>query len=243
VKSCVEASDLPACDVLAFGPHPDDIEIACGGTLLLLHKQGKTTALVDCTRGEKGSRGKVMDRDAEALAAGQALQATARCNLNLADTGIRSDDDGATDLVVAAIRAAQPKLILAPHERDVHPDHTAAAQLIGRAHFLAGLRNYQPNLGNPHRARTLLRYPGNQPVEPSLVVDISAVVDEKAEVVRCYRSQLSPPDTGHLVQGLDLLERTVVRQQAAGAMIAVHAGEGFCHDGPIAGGNLDWMLG
>ena len=71
MKSCVEASDLPACDVLAFGPHPDDIEIACGGTLLLLHKQGKTTALVDCTRGEKGSRGKVRDRDAEALAAGK----------------------------------------------------------------------------------------------------------------------------------------------------------------------------
>ena len=102
--------------------------------------------------------------------------------------------------------------------------------------------NYQPKLGEPHRARTLLHYPGNRAIEPSLVVDISTVVDEKAEVVRCYRSQLRAPDTGHLVQGLDLLERAIVRQQAAGAMIAVRAGEGFCHDGPIAAGDLGWLL-
>lgn len=243
MKTIVEASQLPTCDVLAFGPHPDDIEIACGGTLLLLHKKGITVALVDCTRGEMGSRGTVAERDQEALAAGRALHATARCNLALPDTGICNDDDDATDRVVTAIRAVQPKLIFAPHERDVHPDHTAAAQLIARAHFLSGLRNYQPSLGAPHRARTMLHYPGNQPVEPSIVVDISSIVDEKTGIVRCYRSQLSPPDTGHLVQGRDLLERTIVRQQAAGAMIAVHAGEGFCHDGPIAAGDLSWLLG
>jgi len=243
VNTIAKASQLPTCDVLAFGPHPDDIEIACGGTLLLLQKKGLTVALVDCTRGEMGSRGTVVEREQEALAAGKLLQATARCNLGLPDTGIRNDDDDDTNKVVAAIRAVQPKLIFAPHERDVHPDHTAAAQLIERAHFLSGLRKYQPSLGAPHRAGTVLHYPGNQPVEPSIVVDISAIASEKIEVVRCYRSQLSPPDTGHLVQGLDLLERTIVRQQAAGAMIAVHAGEGFCHDGPIAAGDLSWLLG
>ena len=42
---------LPQCDVLAFGPHPDDIEIGCGGTLLLLLQGGHSVALVDCTRG------------------------------------------------------------------------------------------------------------------------------------------------------------------------------------------------
>lgn len=241
MKAIARAIELPACDILAFGPHPDDIEIACGGTLLLLHSKGHSLALVDCTRGEMGSRGTVADRDQEALAAGEALQATARSNLNLPDTGIRDDDD-ATNEVVTAIRAVQPKLIFAPHERDVHPDHTAAARLISRAHFLAGLRNYHPNLGKPHRARTILRYPGNQLVEPAIVVDISAFVEAKAKVVRCYRSQLGSADTGHLVQGLDLYERTVVRQKAAGAMIAVEAGEGFCHDGPIAGGDLSWMV-
>lgn len=241
MRTIPEPTHLPPCDVLAFGPHPDDIEIACGGTLLLLLQKGCSIALVDCTRGEMGSRGTVADRDSEALAAGTTLGATVRCNLGLPDTGIRTDDD-ATNRVVAAIRAARPKLIFAPHERDVHPDHTNAAWLIGRAHFLSGLRNYQPKLGEPHRARTVLQYPGNQPVEPAIVVDISAVVDKKEEVVRCYRSQIAPPESNHLVQGLDLLERTIVRQQATGTMIAVRAGEGFCHDGPMAAGDLDWLM-
>jgi bacillithiol biosynthesis deacetylase BshB1 len=242
MMTITDPSKLPSCDVLAFGPHPDDIEIACGGTLLLLQQKGRSVAVVDCTRGEMGSNGTADDRDREAEAAAKALGVTARCNLNLPDTGIRNDDE-ATNRVVAAIRSVRPKLIFAPHARDVHPDHTAAAELIGRSHFLSGLSNYQPSLGTPHRARTLLRYPGNQPVEPTFVIDISDVSGKKADIVRCYASQLNPPDTQHLVQGLDLLERTVVREQAAGAMIAVRAGEGFWHDGPLAVGELDWLLG
>jgi N-acetylglucosamine malate deacetylase 1 len=242
VKDISEPAKLPACDVLAFGPHPDDVEIACGGTLLLLIAKGLTVAIADCTRGEMGSLGTVVDRDSEAVAAGEALGITARCNLGLPDTAISTNDD-ATYLAVSAIRAAQPKLILAPHERDVHPDHTAAARLIQRAHFLAGLQNYQPQLGSAHRAHTVLSYPGNQPVEPTIVVDISKVTEAKAKAVRCYISQLNPSETKHLVQGLDLFERAVVRERAFGATIAARAGEGFCHDGPIATRDLDWLLG
>ena len=236
-----EPCNLPPCDVLAFGPHPDDIEIACGGTLLLMQEKGFTVALVDCTRGEMGSRGKVEDRDREAIAAANQLGVAARCNLGLPDTRVRTDDE-ATNKVIAAMRTVKPKLIFAPHQLDVHPDHTAAAELITRAHFLAGLRNYQPNLGEPHRAATLLRYPGNRTVEPTLVVDISAVTKAKAEVVCCYYSQLTTTDTKHLVQGRDLLERTIVREQATGAMIAVRAGEGFCHEGPLAIRELGWLV-
>ena len=238
----VEPSDLPQCDVLAFGPHPDDIEIACGGTLLLMQKKGFTVALVDCTRGEMGSRGQVEDRDREAIAAANQLGVAARCNLGLPDTGVRTDDEAA-NRVIAAMRTVKPKLIFAPHQLDVHPDHTATAELITRAHFLSGLRNYQPSLGGPHRAKTLLRYPGNRAVEPTLVVDISDVTKAKAEVVCCYSSQLTTTDTEHLVQGRDLLERTIVREQAAGTMIAARAGEGFCHEGPLAVRELGWLVG
>ena len=234
-------TDLPTCDVLAIGPHPDDVEIAVGGTLLRLHAAGRSTAIVDCTRGEMGSRGTAADRDSEAEAAGAALGVAARCNLGLPDTGLRVDDDAATNLLVAAMRTTRARTVLAPHERDVHPDHTAAARLVGRAFFLAGLRNYQPQLGKAHRPRVLLRYPGNQPVEPTLVVDISTVAEQKADVVRCYRSQLAPPDKSHLVQGLDLLERAQVRERAFGAMIATAAGEGLCHDGPLPVAHLDWL--
>lgn len=232
--------ELPPCDVLAIGPHPDDVEIACAGTLLLLRAAGRSLALLDLTRGEMGTRGTAADRDEEAAAAAAALGALARCNLGLPDTGI-AIDDFATDLVVAALRATRARLVLGPHERDVHPDHTASARLLARAVFLAGLRNYRPPLGAPHRPRVLLSYPGNRPVEPTLIVDVGAVVDRKADVVRCYRSQLSPPDKGHLVQGLDLLERAQVRERAFGAQIAALAGEGFCHDGPLPVRDLAWL--
>lgn len=223
---------LPSCDVLAVGPHPDDVEIACGGAMIQLAQRGRRTAVVDLTRGEKGSRGTPEERAAEAQAAAEALGLVARANLGLPDTGVR-DDDASTDLLVAALRAASPELVFAPHEHDVHPDHSNAARLVARAHFLAGLRNYRPDLGAPHRATTLLRYPGNLPVEPAVVVDISAVVEQKLAAVRCYTSQLSPPDVGHLTQGLDLLDRTIVRQRAMGARVATAAGEGFCHEGPL----------
>jgi N-acetylglucosamine malate deacetylase 1 len=233
---------LPACDVLALGPHPDDIEIAAAGTLLLLLRAGKRVALLDCTRGEKGSRGTVADRDAEAAAAAKRLGASVRHNLGLPDTGVRADD-AATALLVAALRTARPQLLLAPHEADVHPDHTAVAQLATRACFLAGLRNYEPQLGGPHRPRIVLRYPGNRAVPPTLVVDISAVAADKAEVVKCYRSQLAPPDKSHLTLGLDVLERAEVRDRFHGASIGVRAGEAFVHEGPLPLRDLHALLG
>ena len=227
-----ELTMMPACDVLAFGAHPDDVEIACGGAILLLQQAGMKVAVVDCTRGEMGSSGTSEQREREAAAAAAKLGLAARSNLELADTGIR-DDDPSTDLAVTAIRAVRPRLLFIPHNRDAHPDHTNASNLLQRAHFLSGLKNYQPQLGEPHRAATTLRYPSNQLVEPTVVVDISSVADRKLDAVRCYQSQLAPPDTRHLVQGLDLLERTIVRQRAMGATIAAAAGEGFCHDGPL----------
>jgi len=233
---------LPAADVLALGPHPDDIEIAAAGTLLLLRQSGKRVALVDCTRGEKGSRGSVAERDAEAAAAAKLLGSECRHNLGLPDTGVRTDD-ASTNALVAVLRAVRPTLMLAPHTDDVHPDHTAVAELATRACFLAGLRHYEPSLGAPHRPRVLLRYPGNRPVMPTLVVDIAAVRAPKADVVRCYRSQLNPPDRAHLVLGLDVAERADVRDRFWGASIGVAAGEPFCHDGPLPVGVVAALLG
>lgn len=235
--------DAPGtCDVLALGPHPDDIEIAAAGTLLLLRQAGKRVALVDCTRGEKGSRGTVADRDAEAAAAARELGVADRVNLGLPDTGVRADD-AATSALVRLLRAVRPSLFLAPHVHDVHPDHTAGAQLAERAFFLAGLRNYEPQLGAPHRPRLFLRYPGNRVVAPTLVVDVSAVAAQKEVVVKCYKSQLAPPDRGHLTLGLDLWERTEVRDRFYGASIGVRAGEAFWHDGPLPFRDAGALLG
>jgi len=237
-----DVATLPTCSVLALGPHPDDIEIAAAGTLLLLQKAGHQVALVDCTRGEKGSRGTAAERDAEAAAAAKLLGAACRHGLGLPDTGVRADD-ASTDALVAVLRAVRPVLFFAPHADDVHPDHVAAAQLASRAFFLAGLRHYAPQLGAPHRPRVLLRYPGNRPVPPTLVVDVSAVAAAKAGVVRCYRSQLNPPDRAHLVLGLDVAERADVRDRFWGGSIGVRAGEPFVHEGPLPVGAVAALLG
>lgn len=233
---------LPLADVMALGPHPDDIEIACAGTLLLLQRAGKRIVLLDFTRGEKGSRGTIAERDAEAALAALRLGVLARANLGLPDTGVYVDD-AATDRLVEALRVVRPTLLLAPHANDVHPDHVACAQLTERAFFLAGLRNYQPQLGAPHRPRVLLKYPGNRPIEPTLVVDITTVADAKGDVVRCYRSQLNPPQRDHLVLGLDVQERALVRDQFYGSRIGVRAGEPFAHEGPLPVREMSALLG
>lgn len=223
---------IEPCDVLAIGPHPDDVEIGVAGTMLLLGARGLRLAVVDLTRGEKGSRGTADERRTEADAAARALGLVQRTNLGIPDTQV-TVNGAHTDLLVAVLRRARPRLLFAPYEHDLHPDHTAAAQLVARAYFLAGLVNHEPQLGAPHRPKLVLRYPGNVPVEPSLVVDISSVVDGKATVVGCYRSQLQPADRRHLLQGIDVLERAQVRDRFHGARIGVAAAEPFWHDGPL----------
>jgi bacillithiol biosynthesis deacetylase BshB1 len=223
---------VTSIDLLALGPHPDDVEIACAGTILKVVRQGLSVAVVDATHGEMASRGTAADRDREAAAAAVALGLRERRNLGLPDTGVRADD-GATRRLVGLLRELRPRLFLAPATRDVHPDHVATAALADRAFFLAGLRNFGRDLGAPFRPRVLLRFPGNHPVEPSLCVDITEVADRKAEVIRCYASQLGPDDRGHLLQGLDLLERAQVRDRYWGTRIGVRAAEAFWCDGPL----------
>jgi bacillithiol biosynthesis deacetylase BshB1 len=230
------------CDLLAIGPHPDDVEIGCGGTILLAVDRGLRAAVLDVTRGEMGSRGTAAERAQEAAEATVLLGLAARHNLALPDTKV-AVTDAAVDLLVAALRAAQPKVLLAPHPADVHPDHTAVAELAGRAWFLAGLRNHRPDLGAPQRPRLFLRYPGNRAVAPSLCVDIQAVAARKDAVLRCYRSQLNPPDRGHLVAGFDVRERAEVRDRFYGAQIGCQSAEAFVVDGPLPVRDLAALFG
>jgi bacillithiol biosynthesis deacetylase BshB1 len=223
---------MQATDALFLAPHPDDVEIAAGGTVLRLRARGLAVALVDVTRGEKGSRGTVDDRAREAAAAAKALDVGQRVNLGLPDTGVRVDDQNVRR-VVELLRTARPRLFFAPAERDVHPDHVAVGELAGRAFFLAGLVNFAPELGAPHRPRLFARYPGNVPVEPTFAVDISDVVAGKAAAIRCYATQLQPGDRSHLIQGLDVLERAQARDRFYGARIGVAAAEPFVVDGPL----------
>ncbi len=234
---------MVACDALFLGPHPDDVEIACSGAILRLARAGRRSAIVDCTRGEMGSRGTSDQRMKEAAEAAAALGVADRRNLGLPDTKVAADD-ASVRLLVAAIRESRPSLLFAPHDRDVHPDHVATAHLASKAWFLSGLARFEPGLGAPHRPRTLIRYPGNVPIEPTFVLDVSDFADLKAQVIRCYRSQLADGGArGHLVQGLDILERAQVRDRFYGARTGCAAAEPFVVDGPLLLRDLDSLIG
>jgi bacillithiol biosynthesis deacetylase BshB1 len=181
-------------DLLVFGAHPDDAELGCGGTLLKAKARGYRTAIVDLTRGELGTRGTAETRRLESQSAAAALALDERITLDLPDGAIAVDGESKRK-VVEALRRLRPKVVIAPHTVDFHPDHANAGTLITEAFFLAKLEKY-PADGEPHLPARLLYYPAHDRVSPTIVVDISAFFERKLEVVRCYRSQLFGAEGG-----------------------------------------------
>ena len=221
-------------EVLAFGAHPDDVELGCGGLLLAMRARGYRFAIVDLTAGEHGSRGTREERAHEAKAAADSLGASARECLELPDTKLRPTD-GAVRLAVETIRKWRPKLVVSMNAGDRHPDHAACARIVERATFLAALANAGAD-GEPHRARRVIRYSRHPWFVPSFVVDISDQVQRKLEAVRCYRSQFTRTQPGARTPisapefEQDLLALWRVHGTGIGALYA----EPFAMDGPPA---------
>lgn len=216
------------CDALAFGPHPDDIELGCGGTLIKLADLGYSTVLVDMTRGEMSTRGTVEMRAAEAATAAKVLGAAARENLGLRDGHIRPDDH-ARRRVVEVVRRYRPQLVFIPYHQDRHPDHYNGSQLAYEGVFMAGLARYET--GQPsHRPAQVLYYMRWDEFEPTFVVDISAQYERKMEAVWAYASQFKADDASCGQTRLTTPEyHWKLEHQMAyyGSLIQKRYGEGF----------------
>jgi len=233
------------CDVLAVGAHPDDVELACGGTLALLAARGLRVGILDLSAGELGTRGDVALRAREAETAARALKVSWRFSLALPDGGLKAGDPTQLAAVLGALRNATARALLLPHSEDPHPDHGEAAALLLRASFLAGLARFRPELGPPHRPRLLLAYPGaRQLLPPTLVVDISARVGAKREALAAYTSQFDPGAGAatHLASG-HFLAAVEGRDRACGNVIGCEFGEGFVAIGALAADEVAWLLG
>ena len=176
-------------DVLAFGPHPDDVEFCAGGFMLTMKKKGYRCVVVDLTRGEAGSRGTPESRAAETAAASEKMGLVARENLGLPDSALEATA-AMTAPLTAAIRRWRPRLVVGPCPIDLHPDHVAAAQLVKRAYYLATIGKAEGGGLPSHRADALIHYYGHQEPAPSFVVDVSDVWKEKLAVISCYATQL-----------------------------------------------------
>lgn len=236
-------------DILAFGAHPDDVELGCAGTLLLAHTQGLRTAIVDMTRGEMASRGTPEERDAEAQQAATILSISARRNLNLGD-GRLMDTQEFRNRIAVEIRRFKPRLILAPYPGDRHPDHDAAARLVQAASFYARMKNRplydqeQQTLLDAHSTEQLFIYPMHELASPTLIVDVSSYHALKLEAVRAYRSQfLNPmPYDYQFIGTSDYLHMIEARGAYYGSMIQAAYGEPFITPAPLKVTSIEYLL-
>ena len=186
-------------DVLAIAPHPDDVEMGCGGTMLKLRKMGYTTGIVDLTAGELGTRGTRKLRTEEAENASKILGVSFRTNLDLGD-GHLINNDSTRKAVVKTIRESRPQLILTSHWIDDHPDHVQCGYLVKDAVYLAGLYNYLPEI-EYHRTKGAAYFLGRDvplsTIQPMFLVDITDEFPQKMEAIKAYTSQIyqADPDT------------------------------------------------
>jgi bacillithiol biosynthesis deacetylase BshB1 len=219
---------MPKVDVMAFGAHPDDIEIGCGGTLIKLVDLGHSVVLVDMVQGEMGTRGTVETRRAEAAAAAKIIGAVARENLKLEDGNIRADEE-AKRRVVEVVRKHRPRLVFIPYYKDRHPDHYHASQVAYEGIFLAGLAQYETGQES-YRPLRVLYYMGWYEFEPTFIVDISAQFDQKMDAIYAFSTQFKPGDSFYEQTRLTSRQYNwalVHRMAYYGSLIGKQYGEGF----------------
>lgn len=215
-------------DVLAFGPHPDDVELAMGGTLLKLAHLGHQTGIIDLTAGECSTRGTPEIRATEAEDAARLLNVEARETLDLGDGRLAATWE-AKRSVAAAIRRHRPRLVFTNYPESNHPDHTASGSLVAEAAYLAGLWKLDVD-GEPHRPHRVLYYFVPHKVAPSFIVDVTDYYAEKMQAIKAHRSQMFDPASSEpatVVSAPEFLSRIEGIDRYHGALINADYGEAF----------------
>jgi len=219
-----------ALDVLAFGTHPDDLEISCGGTLIRLARKGYRVGAADLTRGELGTRGSATLRARETAAASRVLGLATRVNLGIPDGNIEVSQ-GNILAVIRLIRRLRPRLVLAPYWEERHYDHVHASHLVSEAAFYSGLAKIET--GEPSfRPFRVLYYMSRIEYRPSFVVDVTDAYDARMKAILCYRSQFHQARAGRrprephtLISTPLALEVFETMPRYYGAMIGARHGE------------------
>lgn len=185
-------------NILAFGAHPDDVEISCAGTILKHVELGYKVGIIDLTGGELGTRGSKSIRLKEAEKAAQLLGVSVRENLHMQDGFFKNDETHQLE-IIKKIRHYQPDIILANAPTDRHNDHGRAAQLVKEAAFLSGLVKIKTELNGQEqkawRPVAVYHYVQDYYLEPTFVVNITSYFDRKIEVLKCYASQFYNPES------------------------------------------------
>lgn len=227
--------------ILAIGVHPDDIELSCSGTLLKHIQKGYSVGLLDLTLGEYGTRGNPQLRSEEAKNAAEKLGASFRVQLDLEDCFFHW---GKTELlkIITVIRTCKPDLVFANALSDRHPDHERSAKLVADALFYSGLqkietRNEQEQVQDRWRPKQVLHYIQDHQLTADIICDISDVIEEKINLIKCFSSQFYSPDSNELdtpISGQSFFELIKSKCRIYGRLMNVDFAEAFNCSGPIA---------
>ena len=235
-------------DILAFGAHPDDVELGCAGTWLGAIAEGKKVGVIDLTKGELGTRGTTSQRLKEAQLASEVLGLTVRENLGMAD-GFFKNNKEHQFAIIETIRRFQPSIIFCNAPEDRHPDHGRAASLVEEAAFLSGLNKIN-TLHNgvaqeAWRPTQVFHYIQSRSLTPNFVVDISKHINKKMESIMAHSSQFFDPNSNEpdtFISSAAFLEFVKGRAKELGQQIGVEYAEGFITKKILGIGSLDAII-
>lgn len=231
-------------DILAFGAHPDDVELGCSGTIAKEVALGKKVGIIDLTRGELGTRGSVEIRNSESAKAAEILGVSIRENLDMRD-GFFINDEAHQLKVIQMIRKYQPEIVLCNAITDRHIDHGKGSKLVSDACFLSGLVKMETESNGEKqqawRPKVVYHYIQWQNIEPDFVVDISDFIEAKMKSVQAYASQFYDPNSKEPVTPIaskNFLDSIKYRAQDLGRLVGVEYAEGFTTERYVAVNSL-----
>ena len=220
-------------DILAFGAHPDDVELGCGGTLAKEIAFGRKAGIIDLTRGELGTRGSVEIRNQESAEAAKILGILARENLDMRD-GFFVNDEAHQLKIIEMIRKYQPEIVICNAIDDRHIDHAKGSKLVSDACFLSGLIKIKTEHKGIKQAawrpKLVYHYIQWKNVTPDFVVDITGYNDKRIAAILAYSSQFYNPDSDEPetpIASKNFLESLNYRAQDFGRLIGTDYAEGF----------------
>lgn len=227
-------------DILAFGAHPDDVELGCSGTIAKEVSLGKKVGIIDLTRGELGTRGSVEIRDQEAALAAEILGISVRENLNMRD-GFFVNDEAHQLEIIKRIRKYRPEIVICNAIEDRHIDHGKGSKLVSDACFLSGLRKIETEhegvFQEVWRPKVVYHYIQWKNIEPDFVVDITEFIDKKAQSILAYASQFYSENSNEPMTPIatkNFLESIHYRTQDFGRLVGVDYAEGFTTERYVA---------
>ena len=235
-------------DILAFGAHPDDVELGCAGTILKEISLGKTVGIIDLTRGELGTRGSAEIRDQEATAAAAILGVSARENLEMRDGFFVNDEKHQLE-IIKMIRKYRPEIVLCNAIDDRHIDHEKGSKLVSDACFLSGLIKVETELDgeaqHPWRPKLVYHYIQWKNIVPDFVVDITGFTDKKTEAILAYSSQFydaNSKEPESPITSKNFLESLNYRSRDLGRLTGVDHAEGFTVERYLAVNSLGDLI-